>query len=188
MNNDINVMDAAREPITVDQLRLMMGWSWGKLGTDTADYWQQMNQDFWGGALQPCPIWFPAAVPYGHWIGLYTCNHQSESLHIQVAFNQTDSFAGVVNVLLHEMIHQYLSESGQDTRHNAKPWCNEIMRLTREIWSQDIWASPAVPRKDAKGKSHRIQMPSPQGEPSISRKDIAGWPDSLGLDITHYYR
>lgn len=187
MNNDINVMDAAREPITIDQLRLMMGWSWGDLGTATADYWQQMNQDFWGGVLQPCPIWFPAAVPYGRWIGLFTCNHQAESLHIQVAFNQTDSLAGVVNVLLHEMVHQHLSESGQDTSHNADPWCTEIMRLTREIWGQEIWASPAVPRKDAKGKSRRIQLPSPQGEPSISRKDIAGWPLSLGLDITDYY-
>ena len=187
MGQDIEVLDAERSPITFDQLRLMMGWSWGDTGTATADYWHRINQDFFDGALQPCPIWFPAAVPYGRWIGLFTCNKQQESLHIQIAFNQTHSLAAIADVLLHEMVHQRLSEAGRDTRHNAAPWCNEIMRLTREIWEEEIWCSPSLPVKNAQGRSRRVQKPSPEGRESLSRKAISTWPHSLNLSIADYY-
>ncbi len=166
----------------------MMAWSWGELGVATADLWHQFNRDYWQGELHPCPIWFPSASPYGNWIGLYSANPDGQSLHIQITQNQTGSLASVGDILLHEMIHQYLAETRQDTQHNAVPWCSEIMRLSREIWGQEIWASPALPRKNLKtGKSIRVQALGPDGQTSLTRKEIAGWPQSLKLSIATTY-
>ena len=178
--DDVDVIDAARFPLSVSQMRQMMGWSFGEEGVCIADLWWAFNERFWGGRLVPCPLFFPRATSWGRWIGLYTRNHDYQTLHIQLKFAL--SFEDKADVLLHEMVHQYLGESQQNTAHNADPWCQEIIRLTSEIWGQRIHASPANPRK-VKGRSVRIQKPAADGTPSISRRDIASWPHSLGLHV-----
>lgn len=177
---DVEIIEASREPLNFEQLRLLMGWSWGDQGLWAADLWMAFNESCWGGRLDPCPIWFPTASPYGHWIGLCTGNQAGQVQHIQVLRQLPEQQKA--NILLHEMIHQALVESGKKTKHNVEPWCGEIMRLSREIWGVEVWASPSVPRK-RDGVSVRVQKRSPTGEESISRKAIAGWPDSLELSV-----
>ena len=178
--NDVETIDATRHPLTVAQLREMMGWSFGGEGELMADLWQGFNQQLWDSTLKPCPLFFPRATTYGSWIGLFTRNLSGMSLHIQLKHSMTTQQKA--DVLLQEMVHQALSESRRDTSHNAKPWCEEIMRLTAKLWQQDIWASPSEPRK-VEGRSVRIQKPSATGTQSISRTAIASWPDSLGLHV-----
>lgn len=142
---DIEIINSERERLDFQQLRLMMGWSFGDRGRQTADLWQALNQLHFRGSLDPTPIWFPQTSPYGRWVGLCTGNHKAQTQHIQIVYGQGEQERA--NILLHEMIHQYLLESRLDASHNALPWCNEIMRLSQEIWGVKIWASPSEPRK-----------------------------------------
>jgi len=179
MLDDVQVLDADRHPITTEQMRLMMGWVYGTDGEQLADLWAAFNRLLWGGKLEPVPLWMPTCTSWGRWIGLYTHNH-SRSLSIQVKWQlAAEARAGV---LLHEMVHQALAEAGKCTRHNAAPWCDEIMRISHELWGVRIWASPSNPTRVA-GESVRRQKPSPSGEPSITRRQIASWPHSVGLRV-----
>ena len=178
MSDAIEIVDEKRDPITLDEMRKLMSWSWGEKGLLIADLWDAFNGRYWQGRLVPVPIWFPAASPYGLWTGQYTGGPDCTSHHIQLVRGLSSQ--ETANTLLHEMIHQYLHESGQSASHNAWPWCNEIMRLTKLIWGREIYASPSQPRK-VNGKSQRIQKQGPNGEASIPRKHIASWPHSIGL-------
>lgn len=178
--DDIQLLEAQREHLTVQQLRQMMGWTYGAEGQLMADLWHGFNEQLWGGRLDPAPMWLPTCTTWGRWIGLYSGNAQHQTLAIQVKWQLGVQIRA--GVLLHEMVHQHLHESRQCTAHNAVPWCGEIMRLTRMVWGQVIWATPAVPRR-VNGKSTRVQRPGPDGMPSITRKQLAGWPHSLGLHV-----
>jgi len=178
--DDIELLDDDREPITVPQLRQMMGWTFGRDGEQLADLWAALNDQLWGGLLEPTPIWLPRVTTYGRWVGKYTGNLEHRTLSIQVKWQLGEQ--GRADVLLHEMVHQRLHERRECTKHNAWPWCREIVRLTRELWGRDIWASPAVPRRVA-GHSTRVQVAGPGGLQSISRQAIATWPQSIGLCV-----
>lgn len=178
--NDVEIIVGTRFPIKAEHQLQMAGWSYGEHGVLIARLWQAFNEKHFGGKLVPCPLFFPTATPYGKWIGLFTMNHSFESLHIQLKYSlSVDSKA---DVLLHEMVHQYLCETHQATGHNANPWCNEIMRLTKEIWGVTIHASPDSPRR-VNGRSVRMQKPAADGTPSITRRQIATWPQSIGLSV-----
>lgn len=181
MAGDIQIIDSERQSLDFANLRRLMGWSWGDAGEWIADLWQEFNQRHWQGTLDPTPIWFPSASPYGRWIGQFTGNMQRQSHHIQLV-RRLDRQERA-DVLLHEMIHQNLFESKQCTDHNAVPWCSEIMRLSREIWGVELWAAPSNPRK-LEGASVRIQKSCPDnGKKSIPRSSIARWPHSVGLHV-----
>lgn len=142
-----------------------------------ASLWQAFNQKHWAGQLDPTPIWFPATSPYGRWAGCCTGTVSGQTHHIQILRNL--DLQKKADVLLHEMIHQYLIESKKNPNHNAVPWCSEIMRLAKEIWDKVIWASPSSPRRG----QGRVQKESPDGEPSIPRQAIASFPHSLELSV-----
>ncbi len=72
--NDIEIIDGDRFPITVDQLRELMGWSFGYEGELIAELWRAFNDRFWDGRLEPCPMFFPRSTTYGRWIGLFTAS------------------------------------------------------------------------------------------------------------------
>jgi hypothetical protein len=181
MKNDIEIIDAERESITYDEMLRLMSWSWGKEGVTLAKIWQGLNVKHFGGSLTPLPIWQPRTFPYGRGIGMFSANLKQESLHIQLKQNLPLQLKA--DVLFHEMIHQRLSENKEDPQHNALPWCQEIMRLAKEIWDVEIWAAPSIPQKIG-GKSKRIQKPSPAGIESIERTAIASFPHSLELSIS----
>ena len=178
--SDIEIQKFDRVPILREQMECMLRWTYGNEGSELARLWCSFNDQLFEGRLSPVPIFQPTASPFGRWIGLYQGNDRNESLLIQLLRGESreEKFA----VLLHEMIHQCLHESGENPNHNSIAWCNQIMRLTREVWKLEIWAAPSLPRK-IKGASVRVQKSSPDGKPSITRKQIASWPQSLGLQI-----
>jgi len=177
MIDDVEVIDADREQITLAELRQMMRWGFGDEGAELADLWASLNDRLWDGQLDPVPLWLPRCTTYGAWIGLCTSNTKGQVLHLQVKYQLGRQARA--DVLLHEMVHQCLVQTGQKSNHNAWPWCEEIRRLTSDIWGIDIWASPAVPRK-VDGRSKRVQRPGPDGQQSITRRQIATWPSSIG--------
>lgn len=91
-------------------------------------------------------------------------------------------YQGKADVLFHEMIHQFLFENNENAKHDSKEWCREIMRLGKEIWDYDFFASPTKVRKQKldDGTLHSVRK---QDEGSISRTKIARFPQSLNLNI-----
>ncbi len=168
-------------------MRQLTTWSWGEMGACIADLWLQFNERHWAGMLMPCPIWFPRTLPYWRRKGKCTGNLYGQTLHIQILLGLP--MQEKANVLLHEMIHQYLLQAEKPTEHNDWPWCDEVMRLSKDIFGLDIWAAPAHPRK-VRGKSQRVQQVRADGRKSISMQVIAEWPQSTGwqIDIEEYIK
>jgi hypothetical protein len=126
-------------------------------------------------------------MPYGTKVGWTCCLR--EVTHIALARPREGTLlVADRGVLLHEMLHQFLHEQGEDVRHAGEPWRREIMRLTLAITGQDIWAGASTVRKvkgkDGTRRSVRGNRPHPETEaPSLSQRAIARWPHSIGLDL-----
>jgi hypothetical protein len=152
-----------------------------------ADAWQEFNRLYFGGRLKPLPIFLTPSTPYGHCIG-WTCGGGPVT-HIALA----DPRKGNVlvadrGVLLHEMIHQFLHESGEYARHDGGPWCREVMRLHRLLTGKDVWAGKYTVTKkrlpDGGRVSVRGNVARPgDGEASLTQKVISRWPYSAGIDL-----
>ena len=86
--------------------------------------------------------------------------------------------------LLHEMLHQYLFERGEDPAHMGDPWRREIMRLTKLITGKTVWAGPSKTVR-RNGKTTRMNAPHPETkESSLPQAIIARWPhDELGINL-----
>ena len=183
----LEIQGAERPKITFAEVRNILHYAFDKHGVAIADSWLDFNERFWEGKLEPVPLFLVAATPYGNWSGLCTHNKQ-RTINIQIKHGldlQTKR-----GVLLHEMVHQYLVESGANIRHNGQPWCTEIMRISRDYFGKAIWAGAPkmarVKRRNPKTKEMekvitRINPPGPNGEPSLTQKEIAGWPHSVSL-------
>ena len=90
--------------------------------------------------------------------------------------------------LLHEMVHQYLNETGQNPRHAGQPWCDCIMRLNQMITGRSIYATPDKIGKEGSGKSRSSYRYKPvceaTGAESLPQKVIARWPhDEVGIKL-----
>ena len=171
---------------TFAEMRRALIKGWGELGARTADAWLDFNRRYFGGELQPIPIFFTNTTPFGK--RLAHCRCESQCTHI--ALNRPSGHAHLIadrDTLLHEMIHQYLGQRGENPKHAGEPWRREIMRLHREITGASIWAGkPTVAKvKEAAGrKSVRRMQPHPEtGEASLTQKQIACWPHDRSINL-----
>jgi hypothetical protein len=141
---------------------------------------------YFAGKLKPLPVFLTQVSPYGHWFGLTCCRR--EVTHIALtAPKQGNLLVANRGTLLHEMLHQFLHEKGDDTKHDGEPWRGEIMRLTREITGREVWAGKSTVRKQ-RGKdgrrSVRGNLPHPvTGVPSLTHCQIVHWPKSVGIKL-----
>jgi hypothetical protein len=105
--------------------------AWGPLGTNTVA----------GGKLKPVPLVMTHAQPYGRRLAFCSYYPGTHGRTMTVNVPKTHTFLVADNgVLLHEMIHQYLFERGEDAGHDSDGWRREIMRLTKAISGKAIWA------------------------------------------------
>ena len=181
------IKGAKRPSITFKQLRTFVYHAHGKEGMQLADAWLEFNERFWQGELEPTPIFQPSSTAYGRWVGLTTFD-KKRVYSIQIKLGKL-SLAEKRQILVHEMVHQHLVETGVNPRHNSAGWCSEIMRISREL-GREFWASPPkMARVERLNKETgrmektitRINPPGPNGEPSLSQQDIAHWPQSVGI-------
>jgi hypothetical protein len=171
---------------TVADMRRTLEVGWGQLGLCVADCWVEFNRLYFGGRLLPLPIFLTPVLPYGRCVGQTECC--GVVTHIALAAPRQGRFlVADKDTLLHEMLHQFLHEAGENPKHEGMPWCREIMRLTKQITGKDIWAGAYTIRKVRDGqarRSVRINLPEPgTGRPSIGQRQIARWPDSLGIKL-----
>lgn len=156
--------------------------AFGANGERVVRLWQQYNRAFFAGELKPVPVLFVPTSPYGHWAGLCTGMPAIRVVNNILLMRRT--WPRTREILLHEMVHQHLVETGSNPKHAGQPWCDEIMRISRDYLGADFWAGSVTVIKEREGdrrKSKKINRPSCAGVESIPMKAIATWPTSLGL-------
>ena len=166
-------------PVSFDDAVLIADRCFPKqeLGRRTIFLWREYNDLFFDGKLRVTPVLYVPTSPYGHWVG----QHRAQQ-NIYLMFpGENRSWPVVRGVLLHEMIHQALSQRGQNPAHAGTLWCQEIMRISRQLGTE-IWAGKYMVKK-IDGKSTRVnEAPSEStGARILRQKEIAGWPQSIGL-------
>lgn len=172
---------------TFAEMKRALVKGWGDVGERTAATWQEFNRRYFDGRLQPLPIFFTPAAPYGKRLG-WTCSSKAVT-HIALVRPEAGTFLIADScTLLHEMIHQYLFEQRLDSSHDKEPWRREIMRLHLELTGEKIWAGrPTVLKEKLKSgnrRSVRVNRPHPDtGKESLTQKEIARWPHSVGIDL-----
>jgi hypothetical protein len=163
------------------QKALKVGW--GPLGVAVAGCWRAYNAEYFGGRLKPLPIYLTQTSPYGHWIGV-TCYAEAVT-HIALT---VPSIGRVLvadrGTLLHEMVHQFLYESGENPNHNGEPWRREVMRLHQRLTGTEVWAGAPTVAKVNGRHSRRLNRPHPEtGVASLTQGAIARWPHSVDIDL-----
>jgi hypothetical protein len=183
----------SKRPYTFNAMRRALVVGWGKKGAAVADAWRAFNALYFGNRLKPLPIFLTPATPYGKRLGWTCCAR--EVTHIALAApGKGRLLVADRNTLLHEMIHQFLHERGEDTGHDGEPWRREIMRLTLQITGKEVWAgAPTVGKRklpDGSRASCRHNRPHPEtGAPSLTQCQIACWPhDGVGIDLGGWFK
>lgn len=139
----------------------------------------EFNRRWFGNRLRSIPVLVVDSMPYGKSLGQFRGND------LLVFKNAPNPEA----VLLHEMVHQMLSETGRavagkgrDGRHNNPAWCSAIVELTQRIWGRKVQAAPdrigKVRGPDGKRRSVRVVHAG-----HLTREEFSGWPWSLGLVV-----
>lgn len=171
-------------PFTVEDMRRFAGEAWGPLGVAIVDKWCAFNAEYFDNALRPVPLVISNTQPFGR--SLAFCSYSPDAGGRTITLNVPRHHNHLVadnDSLLHEMIHQFLFERGERPTHDGAGWRREIMRLTRQIAGNDVWAGPSKPmRRD--GRVIRANAPHPEtGEDSLPQAVIAGWPRTMGINL-----
>ena len=183
--------DYQRPAISFADMRAFLAIGWGGRGIAVADAWRALNKKHFRNKLEPLPIILVNTSPFGRWLGCTYCNTHARRAHlIQLTVpSQHDTLVADRGTLLHEMIHQSLTETGRSPKHEHQPWCEEIMRLHFAITGKPIWAAPQTiaKRRDPvtrARRSVRLQTADPTtGAASLGREQIATWPHSVRLAL-----
>jgi hypothetical protein len=160
---------------------LTLGWS--SFGARIYRTWCAYNERYFAGRLKPLPIVPTPTLPFGHCVA-QTSGSSGIARHILLAAPlDHDVLVADNGVLLHEMVHQHLIETGQNPHHAGQPWCDCVMRLNKQIAKKEIFASPTSVRK-VDGRSVRLNPAcTATGRPSLPQQDIARWPHSTGIKL-----
>jgi hypothetical protein len=175
---------------TVEDMRRFAGEAWGELGANVVEQWCRFNVAYFDNALKPVPLVITNTQPFGKRIGF--CSYNPGASGRAIALNvPADRHSGRRyqlladnNTWLHEMVHQFLNERGENAKHLSDGWRREIMRLTKQITGKDIWAGRS--KSFRRGKCIvRMNAPHPETkEPSLPQSIIARWPhDAFEIDF-----
>jgi hypothetical protein len=171
----------AKREYTAREMRRALVVGWGRLGARVAECWEEYNRLYFGGRLKPLPVFLTPAMPYGRLLGWTCCG--GAVTHIALAAPKDgEVLVADRGVLLHEMVHQLLHESGEGTGHGGEGWRREVMRLHKRLTGKEVWAGKPTVFKGKDRKSVRGNKPHPEtGAPSLTQGDIARWPHSVGI-------
>lgn len=187
---DCNSLLRATEPsyeLYASAARLL----WGEAGEIAAAEFERLNREHFAGSIPPMPI-LVGLTPYGGCIGLTRAADWLDAPRISLApevFRGSHRTTGgrlqVADVLIHEMSHAALILRGENSQHNAVPWCRLISDLSPAVLGHDIAARPVRtgrvpnPERDVNPKAPKTvvrRMPDPG---CISQRALATWPHAL---------
>jgi hypothetical protein len=172
------MLDYPGPRLTRPQMRIFLQYGWGEVGTNVFRSWEGFNERFFEDKLRPAPIVLIATSPYGHWVG---CTHgisrQRRVAFVSLTAPYNEKLASDRGVLLHEMVHAWLFQRGENPAHEAAPWCREITRLSALLGRPEIKAAP----EKVKRVNGAVKRVAPDG--SIDRMAAARWPHSAGIEL-----
>lgn len=172
---------------SVEDMRRFAGEAWGELGVNVVEQWCRFNASYFGSVLRPVPLVITHAQPFGKRLAYCSYNPGTGGRTITLNVPKDhDKLLADNNTLLHEMVHQFLFERGEDAAHLGSGWRREIMRLTKQITGKDVWAGRSMTARCDK-RVVRINAPHPETkEPSLPQAIIARWPHDA-FDINFGY-
>jgi len=169
MSNKRNPNPVAHRIDDFAALLLVSERAFGERGRRLALLFQQYNAAYFDGELHPVPILLVPVAPYGHWIGLT----RQSFIYLVWKLDEHAERA----TLLHEMVHAWLHQRGENPKHAGAPWCREIMRISR-LLGHTIHAGAYAVQRQGK-RVVRVNRAGPHGEPSLPQREIATWPDKV---------
>ena len=171
---------------TIDDMRAFATKAWGQLGSNIVDRWAEFNVVYFNGELRPIPVVVTTTLPFGKCIGLTHSGKNGRSISLNCP-RCHDRLMADNDVLLHEMLHQYLNERGENAKHAGPGWRREIMRLNLQITGRELWAGRSKSaRQKIGGVSTIVRINAANketGAASLTQMQIAGWPHSTGIDL-----
>jgi hypothetical protein len=176
---------------TLKDMQRFAGEAWGDFGLKVVDKWADYNERYFGGSLRPVPLVITHTQPFGKRLAFCSYN-PGRGRTITLNMPKTTGHGAYELVadnctLLHEMVHQYLFERGEDAEHEREGWRREIMRLNKLIAGKEIWAGRSKTMRDPEDKTRvlRRNEPHPEtGKASLSQMQIARWPhDARGIKL-----
>ncbi len=184
------MLDVTSDNFTVEDMRRFAGEAWGQLGVNIVERWCSFNADFFDNALRPVPLVITHTQPFGRRIAFCSYNPNTSGRTITLNVPKQKHVGRRYELLadnctlLHEMVHQFLFERGEDAAHLSEGWRREIMRLTKQITGKEVWAGRSMTVRRGK-RIVRINEPHPETkETSLPQAIIARWPhDGLGIDF-----
>ena len=174
----------ASSQVTYEDAELIADRCFGALGQKTISLWRHYNRDYFDGSLEVTPVLYVPTSPYGHWVG---CHIRDRNIYLMYP-GEKRSWGFVRGVLLHEMVHQFLEQSGKAVGHDGESWCAEIMRISRVFFGKNIWAGKYTVGK-RNGRSVRMNKPNPDKASkavALNQDQISRWPHSIGLEPPDY--
>jgi len=177
--------------MNITELRTAATTFFNGLGGWSYDKWEELNNLYFDGKLEAGSIIW-GLTPHGHYLGAYSPMDNQITLHTSLVEPKSDSpwnmgsllgekFAE--DVLLHEMIHQYLRQiknyTGKES-HNCEEWCEGIVRISK-LMGIEIKAKPVrqkrIRQPGQKTGAGKVQWVVEEGH--MNRKEIASFPHSI---------
>jgi hypothetical protein len=167
----------------------------GKYGTWTYDRWAEFNDRYFGGELIVGGIQW-GITPHGRSLGYFEPWRNSITLHVSLidpegrnpwSMGQMMGEKMAADVLVHEMMHQHIGQSGGDPSrytHNSPRWCEEINRMVPLLGiDTELLAIPIKQKrvKDSEVKgSGAVTWAVPDG--AMTRTTLSTFPHTLRPD------
>lgn len=150
------------------------GLLWGDAGRWAVDESERWNSEAFDNELPPLPIVI-GLTAYGR--SLAVCRYPGSNrplprVTIHPSEFNTEGLRHASHVVLHELLHAWLMLRGENSTHNAAPWCGAIVRLSRRLFDLEIVAIPETNRRAAT-KARRAELGA------ISRTAVSSWPHSI---------
>lgn len=140
----------------------------------------------WLHLFPELPEYMPIVIglsAYGRCVGLSRLNDPYlDGPRITIASQYLNLGANYVrDVMVHEMLHCWLYETGRDTDHQSYDWYEAVNRLSPTVLGVDISAKRGGERKSVRVKlddgTSRVRKNRVPG--AIKHGDIARWPNSF---------
>lgn len=148
---------------------------WGAAGVFAVDTFDRCNALYFDGQLPPTPIVI-GLTAYGRCLGLTRPDGVEDGPRITLASTLFKRGAlAVADTIVHEMTHVRLILTGENSAHNAWPWCREITRMSPLLLGHAISAAPVTTKRRVPGAPTKRCVPKPGFLP---RGDLARWPHS----------
>jgi hypothetical protein len=145
------------------------------------DHW---NERAFGRELSLLPVQIVPVAPYGHWIGRAGAEDgESAEPVIKLQNHRGAGFSDELGeVLLHEMLHQFLRHRGEAWKHASRPWVREVERLSRELFGIEVECAPYYPVKGKRYTDPSEYTPKRAGAVPLVLNQYRRWPHCITTD------